>query len=93
MGKREMAKVRKEFKKTKAFVGDRIRMCRIKRIGKKTWYKSARNRAERDTRKLYPLQKDRREKEVDRYERQKKKRRNEERERAEKIERAFEKRG
>ena len=81
---RGIVKVRKEFKK------NRIRMCGIKRIGIYQWYESARNRAERDMRVFYPLQKDRREKEVDRYERQKKKRRNEERERAEKLERVVE---
>ena len=61
MEKREMAKVRKvEFKKTRAFVGDRIRMCRIKRIGRKKMVRECKKCVERDMKKLCPLQKDRR---------------------------------
>ena len=50
-----------EFGNIKAFMGDRIRMCRLKRIGRKKWYKSARNRVEENMVSLYPLQKKRRE--------------------------------
>jgi len=44
--KRETEKVKRaEFRKMKAFMGDRIRMCRITQTWRIQWYESARNRS------------------------------------------------
>ena len=48
MKRREKAKATKTgFCKTRAFIGDRIRMCRIKKVGMRQHYYSAKAKLER----------------------------------------------
>ena len=52
---------KEEFKKTKVFIGNRVRVCQLVQIRRRQWYESARNCAEEDMLMLYPRKKEKRE--------------------------------